>query len=144
MKKLRTLPTNLVMNNLVHFNACECSKALPENSKYYDLVEVEREDGSRIEKLIEQDYPITPEYVKSFEQSADYRLDVDGAIANGHGRKNLGDVSRVQSLYNMDTAEIEALGKKLIKASEILKKNKSAKAQAVKDGITNGNESSKQ
>lgn len=145
IKALKKLPCNLVLNDLVLYNASQCSKAIPKsNSKYYDLVEVQNEDGSRVEKLVEQDYPITPEYVKSFEQSADYRLDIDGAIANGHSRKNLGDVTQMQNLCAMDTAEIEALGKKLIHASQVLKNKKTVKPETEKGVINNGNESSQQ
>lgn len=126
--KPKKLPTNLVMADLYAYRP-EPVKGLSQD-KYFELVEVEQEDGSRIEKLVEQDYPITADYVKSFEQSADYKLDVDGAIAAGHSGKNLGDVTALQELYAMDSAAIEEYAKRLTQAADVLKKAKAKTAES--------------
>lgn len=129
--KPKKLPTNLVMADLVAYRP-EPVKGLSQE-KYFELVEVEQEDGSRIEKLVEQDYPITADYVKSFEQSADYKLDVDGAIAAGHSGKNLGDVTALQELYTMDSAAVEEYAKRLNQAAEVLKAAKAKAAEPKKE-----------
>lgn len=49
-------------------------------------------------------YPITPHYVNSFVDSADYRRDPVSAINNGVKRQNLGDISQIQSVLSMDSS----------------------------------------
>lgn len=49
-------------------------------------------------------YPITPQYVNSFVDSSDYRRDPVSAINNGIKRQNLGDVSSIQSVLDMDSS----------------------------------------
>ena len=129
--KPKKLPTNLVMADLYAYRP-EPVKGLSQD-KYYELVEVIQPDGSRKEKLVKQDYPITAEYVKSFEQSADYKLDVDGAIAAGHSGKNLGDVTALQELYAMDSAAVEEYAKRLNQAAEVLKAAKAKAAEPKKE-----------
>lgn len=55
------------------------------------------------------DYPITPEYVASFADSADYRKDPLNAISNSFPRHNLGDVSSIQHILSLDSASQEKL-----------------------------------
>ncbi|UPW41399.1 hypothetical protein [Dipodfec virus UA06Rod_16] len=74
---------------------------------YIDQVEEVNPDGSRIEKLVEREYPITPEYVASFEESCNYKNDPQGAIARAPSRENLGDVSMFQHIAQSDSAEVQ-------------------------------------
>lgn len=71
--------------------------------KYFELVDEVKEDGSRLEHLVEKDYPVTPEYVTSFLNSSDYRQDPVGAINRAPQRSNLGDISKLQEALGLDT-----------------------------------------
>lgn len=55
--------------------------------------------------LEEVDYPITPESVTSYVDSADYRRDPLGAIASAPKRVNLGDISQVQDFIKENPQE---------------------------------------
>lgn len=61
-------------------------------------------------------YPHTPEAVKSYADSVDYRLDPLSAVNNGVQRPNLGDVTASQELSRMDSSEIIALRDRLQEA----------------------------
>lgn len=69
---------------------------------YFDLKDVVRSDGSRREELIEREYPITPEYVTSFADGADYHKDPVGALNSAPVRKNLGDITALQEALGLD------------------------------------------
>lgn len=88
---------------------------------YVSLDEVVTSDGVVLRET-EHDYPITEKYVQSFAASSDYRADPTAAIANGHSRKNLGDVAGVQGLSRADSAAVAAYYKQLsatfLKAAE--------------------------
>lgn len=75
---------------------------------YGTLDEETTQNGVRF-KISEQPYPITPQYVNSFVDSADYRRDPANAIANGVKRENLGDVRDVQNLSKVDTMSAQEL-----------------------------------
>lgn len=55
------------------------------------------------------DYEITPDSVDSQVEAADYRNDVMGAIAGSKPGKNLGDVSSMQDILDMDDSQAFAL-----------------------------------
>ena len=69
--------------------------------KYFELVDVVAEDGSRKETFVEKDYPITPEYVTSFLASSDFRQDPVGAVNRAPLRQNLGDISKLQEALDL-------------------------------------------
>lgn len=73
--------------------------------KYFELVEQTQKDGSIIEKLVECDYPITSDYVKSFESSANPKNDIVSAMSQPH-KQGLGDITALQELLSMDTSKI--------------------------------------
>lgn len=81
--------------------------SVPVRSPVYftSLDEVSTPNGVEI-KITENEYPITPQYVNSFVDSADYRRDPLGAIANAPQRRNLGDVREIQNVSQMDTSEL--------------------------------------
>ena len=82
------------------------------DKKYRTLV-TRYEGNTIIEEEIDQDYHITPEYVASFADSADYHNDVNGAIAKSKPRKNLGDIRDMQEVSRMDSDELNALAQRL-------------------------------
>lgn len=97
--------------------------------KYFELVEQTQKDGSVIEKLVECDYPITSDYVKSFESSANPKNDLVSAMSQPH-RPGLGDVTALQELLSMDTAKVREHLEHIEKVkAEYLK----AKAQSKKE-----------
>lgn len=103
------LKTNLLQQNC--FVSDMCRGVVPthlDNSKYVSLDEVTTEKGIELRETV-NDYPITPEYVDSFAESADYKSDVAGAIAKGSSRPNLGDISSMQKVLSMDTEQARAL-----------------------------------
>ena len=67
--------------------------------KYFELQEKQLPNGFCYE-LVECDYPITKESVKSYESSTNYKTDLDGALRTN--KKNLGDISQVQQVMQDD------------------------------------------
>lgn len=125
------VPCNLIQCDMYAFNPTICGFANPSSApkSYYELQVVEDSNGYH-EELVEVDYPITPEYVASFEASANFKNDVDGAIANGQKRANLGDITAYQEALNMDTALIADLANRLKVANEQLAKQNSSSQTA--------------
>lgn len=128
---------NLLIADIYACEPIRCSQA---SKVYQELVEVVQPDGSVIEKLVERPYDITPEYVKSFEQSADYRLDPNGAVANAPKRNNLGDITAIQNISNMDSSALAELGQKMLAASKILAASKGKEKQNLQGDLNNGDE----
>lgn len=54
-------------------------------------------------------YEITPESVKSYAGSVDYRVDPVRAVANGVTKQNLGDVREFQRILKMDDSAARAV-----------------------------------
>lgn len=54
------------------------------------------------EQLVEREYPINSETVSSYADTADYRNDPFGAVAQAPKRINLGDITGVQDFVNGD------------------------------------------
>lgn len=79
--------------------------------KKYTVIREVREGNVLREEETELDYPITPAYVKSFVEGADYHYDVLGAMSRAVPRKNLGDVRDMQKVSKMDDGELNALVK---------------------------------
>lgn len=132
--KKKALPVNLIMANLYEQEPTllqgKCSAR--SGSTYYELQVIEDGKGGAREEFVEVAYPITPDYVKSFEQSANYKNDVDGAIANGSKGANLGNVVDMQELYAMDSSAIADLADKLKKASAVVAQAQKAEKAVVK------------
>ncbi|UPW40990.1 hypothetical protein [Sigmofec virus UA08Rod_5838] len=79
---------------------------------YESLDEVRSDNGVSFEKK-EYPYHITPQYVNSFVESSDYRRDPISAINNGVSRQNLGDISAMQEVLNMDASSQRVLFEQL-------------------------------
>lgn len=78
--------------------------------KYYELRETTTQNGIE-HKLVEVDYPITEESVKSYVDSTNYKLDPFGALRAP--RQNLGDITETQNIMRMDVTEARALYERL-------------------------------
>lgn len=78
------------------------------NISYYSLDEIQEDDGIKFKKNL-YDYPITPDYVKSFADSSDYRRDPANAVANGVNKVNIPDCASIQKIMNMDSVSLSAL-----------------------------------
>lgn len=61
------------------------------------------------QEFVEVPYPITPESVNSYVDSADYHRDPVGAVLASSPRKNLGDVTAFQDVMSMDSDSARAL-----------------------------------
>ncbi len=68
--------------------------------RYFELRRTVVDSGIS-EELVEVDYPITKEYVNSFADSADYRVDPLSKV-RPNGGKNLGDIVDLQNMTAMD------------------------------------------
>lgn len=81
-------------------------------------------------KLVENQVPyhITPQYVNSFVDSSDYRRDPVNAVVNAPKRKNLGDISGVQTLCDIDFISAQRLYQSLKSKFETPKETSSSDA----------------
>lgn len=73
------------------------------DSSYLSLDEEVSSEGVKIVKK-PVPYHITPDFVSSFADSADYRRDPANAVANGVSRRNLADCTDFQKIVGMDSA----------------------------------------
>lgn len=73
---------------------CDRVKHTPE--KQYPSLERKNLPNGFTESVEIKDYPINSKSVSSYADSADYRNDPNGAIANAPNRVNMGDISQVQ------------------------------------------------
>lgn len=85
--------------------------------QYIELQEETAQNGV-VERYVAVDYPITPESVNSYADSADYRKNPD-VIKNAVPRKNLGDISEVQKVMSNDMTEMRTM---FAKMQEVMKK----------------------
>lgn len=82
---------------------------------YESLDEVLTPDGTIKTEFKTMDYHITPDFVKSFSDSCDYRADPSGAIARSSPRTNLGDITDFQKVSSMDMTQARELYSQLSK-----------------------------
>lgn len=103
--------TNLIKQNcFVRAVTVNSSPTTSPLTEFESVDEVSSDSGVELRFSI-QPYPITPQYVQSFADSADYHKDPAAAIlaASSVNRTNLGDVRDFQKVNSMDTAEAIAL-----------------------------------
>lgn len=105
----------LVTMNLLRAHVYAYRKELPTEIRhnqpqktYMELQQLPYENGLK-EEYVEVDYPITPDYVKSFESSANYKNDIQTAMNAQPRGANLGDITAIQELARMDMAEVQKL-----------------------------------
>lgn len=82
------------------------------NDTYLELRQIQTENGIE-ERYVEVDYPITPDYVKSFANSTDYRNDIERAMNEPPRGVNMGDVTGIQEIMLMDMSAVKDLQSKL-------------------------------
>lgn len=106
-KSSGALGTSRIQSNLLQQNCFvrDCSnksdiKGEPMTS-FDSLDEVTTDKGVEL-VTTKNSYHITPQYIDSFIDSADYRRDPISAINNGVKRQNLGDISAIQAVAKMD------------------------------------------
>lgn len=130
-------------------SAAETSCEVPTRKIYPTLVQRNTQKGFELEMIME-DYPITPDYVKSFLEGSDYHYDVSGAIANSIPRVNLGDITAMQDVVGMDTYQAASVVKTASEAVSVLKQKKesvAAKAafdSAVSEAVSKASSSNKE
>lgn len=95
----------------------DCKSPQKSKDTYFELREKLVKNGT-VQELVEVDYPITPESVKSYAAAADYRNDVNAALAAEPRGNNLGDLTAVQELLSSDTEKARALYQNLKKVFE--------------------------
>lgn len=134
---LRAVPSSLLKQNcyLRDVTVDSCSEHTPPSPTYPSLDEVVQEDGIKL-VYTEQPYPVTPESVNSYVESADYRRDPTGAIANAKPRQNLGDITELQKVDSMDMDSAMALYEKLSK--RIQEATKSVESKTPDASVSSG------
>ena len=85
--------------------------------RFSSLVEVPDSIGVHYE-LHDFDYPITPESVKSYVDSTDYKRDPAAAIAVGSRGVNFGDITELQRITNSDVSAVRLTLERIQKAAE--------------------------
>lgn len=112
----KPIVTNLIRQNCFLRDVVSAAPTSGAHSPdtYISLDEVTTSSGIALRETV-KDYEITPDYVQSFVDSSDYRLDPVNAVANGHSRSNLGDISSVQEVASLDTERARALYQQLSK-----------------------------
>lgn len=104
---------------------CESLPAFDEMRKYscpeYEtIVEKITDDGIRLE-FVKAKYPYTQDYVNSFLDSTDYRLNLDSSLA-ASPRGNFQDISDLQRFASMSSSEQMSILEQVRKDySELLK-----------------------
>lgn len=77
-----------------------------DGARYYSLDRFS--DGDSVKDVMtEHDYPITPEYVESFQASTDYRNDVQSAVLNPP-RGSYADLTGIQDVCRMTPEELNS------------------------------------
>lgn len=64
-----------------------------------------------VQEAVSVDYPITPDYVNSFEESTDFKKDFAGC--QRPGRRSLGDITAIQAAFEDDVSTIREKMKNL-------------------------------
>ena len=100
----------------------------PKSYKVYAKVRDER--NRRVGKVVEREYPVTPESVKSFRDIADYHADPAAAVASAPSRKNLGDVRDMQSIARMDDTQLSAMAERFAAARAEIERIRAERAKA--------------
>lgn len=110
MNNQRKVPCNVLKQNCYIRDCVSLNddKSVYDDRTFKSLEEKQTISGIDIE-VVDVPYPITPQYVNSFVDSADYRKDPVSAINNGHHRTNLGDVSGLQNVLGMDFGTAQKL-----------------------------------
>ncbi len=85
--------------------------------RYCELQETPCNNGV-IENYVQVDYPVTPESVNSYADSADYKKNPE-VITKAVPRQNLGDITELQKVLSQD---VSAMRDMLQRSQEVAKK----------------------
>lgn len=130
--ELRPLKTNLLQQNCYVRDVTVNSSSNGVSVDSFESVdEVVTEKGVEL-VYSTNDYPITPQSVNSYVDSVDYRRDPVAAVANGHQRQNLGDITDVQKIAAMDMESARALYAQLSEKLGKVSKQEPVKQESVK------------
>lgn len=111
------MKTNKIPSNLLQHN-CYLRDVVPvfdKKTEYGDQIYLNVEEVTSIDSLslkhdvTVQPYEITPQYVNSFVESADYRRDPFQAVLSAPKRKGLGDIRDLQKVNAMDDTQASTL-----------------------------------
>lgn len=114
MSANKRIRSNLLQQNcFVRDISAAVDLAAPfEDSTFVSLDEKVTESGLEF-SYNEYPYHITPQYVNSFAEGADYHRDPLSAISSSAPRVNLNDIRNLQDVSSMDTEQSLALFKQL-------------------------------
>lgn len=107
--------------------------------RFPSLVEVPDSVGVHYD-LCDFDYPITPESVKSYVDSTDYKRDPAAAIAAGSRGVNLGDITDLQHVTNSDVSAVRLTLERIQKAAEASAGSSPSPADNLKNDEVKSNE----
>lgn len=108
-KEFTRVNCNLLQADIYARNAQICGTCSHNyNATYKELRTLDTPTGIR-QVLVDVPYPVTPESVKSYAVSADYRNDPAAAMAMPAPSANLGDLTDVQKVLSADMESARAL-----------------------------------
>lgn len=79
-----------------------------------DLTVRSAPDAASVDVFSKQPYPITPEYVNSYADGTNYRLDVSQAVSRPAPGVNLGDVAAMQDLMKLSPDQLRGVVERLV------------------------------
>lgn len=108
-KEFTRVNCNLLQADIYARNAQICGTCSHNyNATYKELRTIDTPTGIR-QVLVDVPYPVTPDSVKSYAASADYRNDPAAAMAMSAPSANLGDLTDVQKVLSADMESARAL-----------------------------------
>lgn len=105
-KRCVRLQSNLLQQNIYIRDCARASDVETSVCEKYPELERRDTDCGFEERVVSRDYPITPESLNSFAETADYKNNLVEAMHAPSRGKGLGDIRDMQDLQNMDSVEI--------------------------------------
>lgn len=114
MSSVRRVQSNLLQQNVYVRDCCLVHDvADPLTTSSYPELKRKEFDNGFSEVVEDIEYPITQDYVNSFADSCDYKLDPVSAISKGRSGSGLGDIRDMQAAFAGDSSSIAAYVAKL-------------------------------
>lgn len=108
-RKFDKVSCSLMQAEIYARNSQLCKSCSNYGKKQYEELQTLVMPNGVIQERVLVDYPITPDYVKSFAQSADYHNDPATAMAMPPRGKNLGDITGLQEVLSKDMESARTL-----------------------------------
>lgn len=148
MSEKKTIDGRTCVRTRVHGQDCYILPVVPPYDKrteyhpksYKVYAKVRDEHNRRVGRVVEREYPVTPETVKSFRDIADYHTDPAAAVASAPSRKNLGDIRDIQSIAKMDDTQLSAMAERFAAARAEIERIRAERAKAPVDAPANAGE----